>query len=120
VTTFELMKEAPRLAEWRFEFVWPMALRLYFAIKPFVSNLFWIDLGVSGLASATMALLAPLIAWFFREPPLTAISAWFAMAFILERFAVCRADASPRGSVPGANSRASSRKPLVRPWVLPC
>ena len=74
MTTIELMKEAPRLAEWRFEFVWPMALRLYFAIKPFV----------------------------------------------LERFAVCRADASPRGSVPGAHSRASSRKPLVRPWVFPC
>jgi hypothetical protein len=32
------MKEAPRLAEWRFEFVWLMALRLYYAIKPFVST----------------------------------------------------------------------------------
>jgi O-antigen/teichoic acid export membrane protein len=53
-----------------------------------VSNLFWINLGVSGLASITTVLSAPLIAWFFHEPQLVAISASLAISFLLEGLAV--------------------------------
>jgi O-antigen/teichoic acid export membrane protein len=53
-----------------------------------VSNLFWINLGVSGMASLAMAISAPVIAWFFRQPPLVGISIALSGAFVLEGLAV--------------------------------
>jgi PST family polysaccharide transporter len=39
-----------------------------------VSNLFWINLAVSGAISAMLAASAPLIAWFYHEPSLVKIT----------------------------------------------
>ena len=52
-----------------------------------VSNLFWINLGVSGIAGLAMALAAPFIAWSFREPQLVGISIGLASGFVFEGLA---------------------------------
>jgi len=39
-----------------------------------VSNLFWLNLGVAGIAGGSKAISAPLLAWFFREPSLARIA----------------------------------------------
>lgn len=53
-----------------------------------VSNLFWINLGVSGLASMAMAVSAPLIAQFFHQPQVAGISVVLAGSFLLDGLAV--------------------------------
>ena len=53
-----------------------------------VSNLFWMNVAVSGLAAATMALAAPAVAWFYRQPELVAISLVLAGGFLLEGLAI--------------------------------
>ena len=53
-----------------------------------VSNLFWINVGVSGLATSAMALGAPLIAWFFRQPELVGLSVALSSAFLFEGLTV--------------------------------
>jgi PST family polysaccharide transporter len=53
-----------------------------------VSNLFWINLGVGGMASFTMAVSAPLIAWFFHQPALTGITVALSASFLFDALAV--------------------------------
>jgi PST family polysaccharide transporter len=48
-----------------------------------VSNLFWINVGVSGLVSMIVAVSAPAIAWFYREPRLVAVTIAFSITFLL-------------------------------------
>ena len=48
-----------------------------------VSNLFWINVGVSGLVSMILAVSAPAIAWFYREPRLVAVTIAFSITFLL-------------------------------------
>jgi PST family polysaccharide transporter len=48
-----------------------------------VSNLFWINVGLTGSISLLLAALAPAIAWFFREPKLLGITVAIAGTFIL-------------------------------------
>lgn len=48
-----------------------------------VSNLFWINVGVSAGLSLLVAATAPLIAWFFREPRLVAVTLALASAFAI-------------------------------------
>lgn len=53
-----------------------------------VSTLFWLNLGFSlGVALLTAA-VAPLVAWFFGEPRLTAITMTYAVGFIFGGFAI--------------------------------
>lgn len=48
-----------------------------------VSNLFWINAGI-GLALAAITLcLAPFLAWFYREPRLTAITSVVSLTFLI-------------------------------------
>jgi PST family polysaccharide transporter len=53
-----------------------------------VSNLFWINLGMSGFASMIMAVSAPLIAQFFHQPQVARISVALAGGFLLDGLAV--------------------------------
>src|SRR6266545_2521612 len=53
-----------------------------------VSNLFWINLAVSALASLIMAGTAPLIAWFYREPRLVTVTMVLSITFLLSGSAV--------------------------------
>ena len=53
-----------------------------------VSNLFWINLGVAGIASSAMAISAPLLAWFFREPPLVGVAVMLSVGFLFDGLAV--------------------------------
>jgi O-antigen/teichoic acid export membrane protein len=53
-----------------------------------VSNLFWINLGVSCVAGMTMVITAPLIAWFFHQSEVAGISVTFAFGFLFEGLAV--------------------------------
>ena len=48
-----------------------------------VSNLFWINVAISGGVSLTLAAAAPLIAWFYREPRLVPITLALAATFVL-------------------------------------
>lgn len=48
-----------------------------------VSNLFWINVAVSGLASVVVAACAPVIAWFYREPRLIEITLALSINFLL-------------------------------------
>jgi O-antigen/teichoic acid export membrane protein len=48
-----------------------------------VSNLFWINVAVSGLISVGLVLLAPALAWFYREPSLVGITLAMAGTFLL-------------------------------------
>ncbi|MGH7950540.1 MAG: lipopolysaccharide biosynthesis protein, partial [Limisphaerales bacterium] len=48
-----------------------------------VSNLFWINVAVSGLMSLLVAGAAPLIAWFYREPRLVGITLALSITFLL-------------------------------------
>lgn len=49
-----------------------------------VSNLFWINLGLSTLLGLVVLLSAPAVAWFFGDPQLTAVTAALALTFPLE------------------------------------
>ena len=49
-----------------------------------VSNLFWINLGLSALVSLIIAVSGPAIAWFYREPRLARITLALSLSFVLE------------------------------------
>lgn len=53
-----------------------------------VSNLFWINVVVSGCASVLVAASAPVIAWFYREPRLVWITLALSINFLLAGLAV--------------------------------
>jgi O-antigen/teichoic acid export membrane protein len=53
-----------------------------------VSTLFWVNLGFSAAVAVATAALAPLVAWFFAEPRLTAVTATYAVGFIFGGLAV--------------------------------
>src|SRR5258705_1562646 len=46
-----------------------------------VSNLFWINVGVSAVLSIIVAALAPVVAWFYRDPRLVAVTLVLASTF---------------------------------------
>ena len=46
-----------------------------------VSNLFWINVGVSAALSLIVAALAPMVAWFYRDPRLVTVTLVLASAF---------------------------------------
>lgn len=48
-----------------------------------VSNLFWINVAVSGAVSLALAASAPLIAWFYREPRLVGMTLALSGTFLL-------------------------------------
>jgi PST family polysaccharide transporter len=48
-----------------------------------VSNLFWVNVGISGIVSAVSCGLAPLLAWFYREPRITWITLALSSMFLL-------------------------------------
>lgn len=48
-----------------------------------VSNLFWINVVVSGFASVLVAASAPVVAWFYREPRLVWITLALSINFLL-------------------------------------
>ena len=53
-----------------------------------VSNLFWLNVAVGSTAMLAMAATAPVVAWFFRQPELSAISLLLSLGFLLESLAV--------------------------------
>jgi len=48
-----------------------------------VSNLFWTNVALGGLASLILALSAPVVAWFYREPRLIGITLALCLSFLL-------------------------------------
>lgn len=48
-----------------------------------VSNLFWINVGVSGCLGIVCVALAPLVAWFYRDPRVTGIMLALSLTFLL-------------------------------------
>lgn len=53
-----------------------------------VSNLFWINVAMGGVAMLGMASAAPAVAWFFGHPELLRISLLLSVAFLLEALPV--------------------------------
>ena len=53
-----------------------------------VSNLFWINVVVSGFISLLVAAAAPVVAWFYREPRLVEITLALSITFFLAGLAV--------------------------------
>ena len=53
-----------------------------------VSNLFWINLAVSGLCALILAALSPAMAWFYRDPRITYITLVLSTAFLIGGFRV--------------------------------
>lgn len=53
-----------------------------------VSNLFWVNVAVSGFITVLVAACAPLIAWFYHEPRLVGITLWLSSTFLLAGLAV--------------------------------
>jgi PST family polysaccharide transporter len=53
-----------------------------------VSNLFWVNVAVGGVATLLVAALAPTIAWFYREPRLVGITLALSITFVLTSSAV--------------------------------
>ena len=53
-----------------------------------VSNLFWVNVAVSGLISLLVVAAAPAIAWFYREPRLLEITIVLSLMFLLAGLAV--------------------------------
>jgi O-antigen/teichoic acid export membrane protein len=53
-----------------------------------VSNLFWVNVSVGGLATLLVAASAPAIAWFYREPQLVGITLALSVTFLLSSSAV--------------------------------
>src|SRR5882762_1587034 len=39
-----------------------------------VSNLFWVNVGLGGVTTLVVAALAPVVAWFYREPRLVGVT----------------------------------------------
>ncbi len=48
-----------------------------------VSNLFWINVALGGSLGLLMAASAPVIAWFYREPNLIAVTLWLSVTFLV-------------------------------------
>lgn len=48
-----------------------------------VSNLFWINVGISGFMGVTVVASSPVIAWFYREPRLVPIALVLSLTFLL-------------------------------------
>lgn len=48
-----------------------------------VSTLFWINVGLGAVAALLMLPLAPLLAWFYREPALINVTLWLSLGFVL-------------------------------------
>jgi len=48
-----------------------------------VSNLFWINVALSGAITLIVAAAAPLVAWFYREPKLVSITLLLSITFLL-------------------------------------
>ncbi len=48
-----------------------------------VSALFWVNVGLGAVAGLVMVPLAPLLAWFYREPALVGVTLWLAIGFVL-------------------------------------
>jgi O-antigen/teichoic acid export membrane protein len=53
-----------------------------------VSTLFWLNLGFSLGVAVLTAAAAPLVAWFFKEPRLTAVTMTYAVGFVFGGLAV--------------------------------
>lgn len=53
-----------------------------------VSNLFWTNIAVGGVVTLTLALLAPVVAWFYRTPQLTEVTLALSMTFVLTSLTV--------------------------------
>jgi O-antigen/teichoic acid export membrane protein len=53
-----------------------------------VSNLFWINLGVSGLCALILAALSPAMAWFYRDSRITYITLLLSTTFLIGGFRV--------------------------------
>src|SRR6266404_2186439 len=53
-----------------------------------VSNLFWINLGVSGLCALILAALSPAMAWFYRDSRITYITLALSTTFLIGGFRV--------------------------------
>ena len=53
-----------------------------------VSNLFWVNVAVGGVATLLVAASAPAIAWFFREPRLVSMTLVLSITFVLTSSAV--------------------------------
>src|SRR5258708_15696411 len=51
-----------------------------------VSNLFWINLGVSALCALILAALAPAMAWFYRDSRITYITLALSTTFLIGGF----------------------------------
>lgn len=48
-----------------------------------VSNLFWTNIAIGGLITMALALSAPIVAWFYREPRLIAVTVTLSFSFVL-------------------------------------
>jgi O-antigen/teichoic acid export membrane protein len=53
-----------------------------------VSNLFWVNVGLGGVTTLLVAALAPVVAWFYREPRLVGITLVLSVTFLLASSAV--------------------------------
>jgi O-antigen/teichoic acid export membrane protein len=53
-----------------------------------VSNLFWINVAMSGAISLILAAAAPIVAWFYREPRLVSVTLVLSTTFLLSGLAV--------------------------------
>jgi Membrane protein involved in the export of O-antigen and teichoic acid len=53
-----------------------------------VSNLFWVNVGVGGVTTLVVAALAPVVAWFYREPRLVGVTLVLSSSFLLASSAV--------------------------------
>src|SRR6266542_2016722 len=53
-----------------------------------VSNLFWVNVGLGGVTTLLVAALAPVVAWFYREPRLVGITLVLSITFLFASSAV--------------------------------
>ena len=53
-----------------------------------VSNLFWVNVAVSAVLSVVVACLAPVVAWFYREPRLVSVTLALSVTFLFSGSAV--------------------------------
>ena len=53
-----------------------------------VSNLFWVNVALGGIITLFVAALAPVVAWFYREPRLIGITLVLSITFVLASSAV--------------------------------
>jgi len=53
-----------------------------------VSNLFWVNLCLSGVIALVTIAAAPLIARFYHEPRVVAVSVWYGVSILLEGFMI--------------------------------